>query len=221
MYGLIVFDLDGTLIESRRDLADAASALVEHYGGRPLDVEAVTAMVGEGADVLIRKAFAASGAGEVPGDAFPRFLEIYHRLMLRHTHPYDGVREMLELLDGRFEMAVLSNKPRVSCTIILEELGLARYFRTIAGGDGPWPKKPDPAGLLALKDQAQPPGGALLVGDSHVDLMTARAAGTGICMARWGFGYARVGAGMLRGDEWLADHPRDLLALLGAGGDGY
>jgi len=214
-YHLIVFDLDGTLIESRRDLADAANLLVDQYGGRRLEEAAVTGMVGEGADVLVRRVMAASGIGEAPSDALHRFLAIYHTVMLRHTVPYPGVAEMLDALDGRFEMSVLSNKPRESSRLILEALGLARHFRRIDGGDGPWPRKPDPAGLLAVVEEVSAAGRAVLVGDSPIDLMTARAAGVRVCLARYGFGYARVTADMLEGDEWVIDRPRDLVGLVG------
>ncbi|MFB3853983.1 MAG: HAD family hydrolase [Vicinamibacterales bacterium] len=214
-YRLIVFDLDGTLIESRRDLADAANLLVDHYGGRRLDEAAVIGMVGEGADVLVRRVMEASGIGQPPADAYRRFIAIYHEVMLRHTFPYPGVAETLEALDGRFEMSVLSNKPRESCRIILEELGLARHFRRIDGGDGPWPKKPDPAGLLAVVDEVSASGRAILVGDSPIDLATAHAAGVKACLARYGFGHAKVTDDMLRGDEWAIDRPQDLLGLVG------
>jgi len=212
---LIVFDLDGTLIESRRDLADATNALIKEHGGVGLDQAAIVAMVGDGVDELVRRALAAAGIGQAPAGAVERFLAIYHAVMLRHTHAYPGVVEMLDGLRGRVAMAVLSNKPRASCTIILEALGLADYFHRIEGGDGPWPKKPDPAGLRALITEAGAGDEALLVGDSPVDLRTARAAGVGVCLARYGFGYARITPDMLAEGDWQIDQPQDLLRLLG------
>ena len=93
---LVVFDLDGTLIDSRRDLADAANALIVERGGTPLPVDAITAMVGEGAPLLVRRALTAAGLDPAIAAALPRFLELYDERLLDHTRLYDGTREALE-----------------------------------------------------------------------------------------------------------------------------
>src|SRR5215204_6899115 len=95
MTGLVVFDLDGTLIDSRRDLADATNALIVEYGGAPLSVDAVTALVGEGAAMLVRRALAAARLTRVPADALERFLALYAERLTVHTRPYAGIPEAL------------------------------------------------------------------------------------------------------------------------------
>src|SRR6187401_2758218 len=109
---LIVFDLDGTLIDSRHDLADAANALIVERGGSPLPVDAITAMVGEGAALLVRRALKAAGTDLDVARDLPRFLELYDERLLAHTRLYDGTREALEALASRVPLAVLTNKPQ-------------------------------------------------------------------------------------------------------------
>src|SRR6185436_8394918 len=109
----IVFDLDGTLIDSRRDLADAANALLESCGGGPLSEERIGRMVGDGAATLVARAFEASGL-ERPADALERFLGFYDRGMLNHTRAYPGIADVLEVLGTRATLAVLTNKPLAS-----------------------------------------------------------------------------------------------------------
>ncbi|HVC20026.1 MAG TPA: HAD-IA family hydrolase [Vicinamibacterales bacterium] len=211
---LIVFDLDGTLVDSRSDLAGAANELLQECGAAPLDDAAVGRMVGEGAAVLVRRAFDAAGLAE-PADALARFLVRYSRRLLKTTRVYDGVPELLARLDGTASMTVLTNKPRDLARRLLDGLGLLDRFGEVFGGDAPYPRKPDPEGLRALMagaaaDQAS----TLVVGDSAIDLRTARAAGVGICLARYGFGYETLPAGELRGDELFIDAPLDLLDRL-------
>ena len=133
---LVVFDLDGTLIDSRRDLADSANALLVELGAAPLDLDAVTAMVGEGAAVLVRRALAASErAADTPG-ALERFLAHYDQRLTAHTRPYAGITEALEELRSHgMALAVLTNKPRALSAEILERLDLARWFFQVIGGD--------------------------------------------------------------------------------------
>src|SRR5262245_42980764 len=144
---LVVFDLDGTLIDSRRDLADATNALIAELGGKPLSVEAVTAMVGEGAAVLVRRALTASGlAPQTPG-ALDRFLAHYGERLTVHTRPYDGLIDALSALrsEGR-DLAVLTNKPGRPSREILDRLELTPYFSQVIGGDTAAGRKPDPTG---------------------------------------------------------------------------
>lgn len=210
----VVFDLDGTLVDSQRDLADAANALIVERGGAALPVDAIAGMVGEGAALLVRRALIAAKLDAEPRDALPRFLDLYDERLLRHTALYEGMADVLESLAERLPLAVLTNKPGRATERILDGLGVRRYFRDVVGGDTPFGRKPDPAGLRELIARAGvTPDGTMLVGDSRIDLETARSAGTGICLARFGFGY-RFEAGDFRGDEIFIDAPGDLIDRL-------
>jgi len=214
-FRLVVFDLDGTLIDSIGDLALAVNRLVAELGGCPLRLDEVSAMVGEGASLLVRRALAAAGLDTDLAQALPRFLEIYDSVLPGRTRPYAGIPEALEALVPGATLAVLTNKPTAATLKLLGALGLARFFPLVVGGDGPLRRKPDPDGLRHLLDAAgTPPAAAVLVGDSLVDLQTARAAGVRACVARYGFGQATFPASALRGDELLADSPADLPRLL-------
>ena len=188
---LAVFDLDGTLIDSRRDLSDAANALVQELGGRPLTVGEVTGMVGEGAAVLVRRALSAAGLDPLHPRALDRFLELYAGCLTVHTRVYDGIVQALSALaDGGLALAVLTNKPQAHTEAILDRLGLGRFFVHVVGGDTAAGRKPDPAGLLQIVKRAgTAPARSILVGDSPIDVATARRAGTRACLARYGFGY--------------------------------
>ena len=211
---LFVFDLDGTLIDSRRDLADAANALIVARGGRPLAVEAITAMVGEGAPLLVQRALTAAGLEPDVASALPRFLELYDERLLVHTRLYEGTREVLDALAPRASLAILTNKPQRPTEAILEGLGIASFFRWVVGGDTAHGRKPDPAGLVHLQALAHAQtGDTVMIGDSAIDLRTARAAGTRVCLVRYGFGFGTVD-GLLLGNEMVADSPAGLLRLL-------
>jgi phosphoglycolate phosphatase len=212
---LVVFDLDGTLVDSRRDLANAANLVLEEFGASPLSEAAVGRMVGNGAAALVARAFAASRV-PLPSDALDRFLAIYAERLLVHTRAYPGIPEVLEALQPRVALAVLTNKPRGATGEILAGLELARYFEddAIIGGDGPFPRKPDPAGLRRLVDRAGTSAAeTLLVGDSSVDLRTARAARTSICLASYGFGFETVLADEIEPTDCVIDTPFELLAV--------
>jgi phosphoglycolate phosphatase len=186
---LIAFDLDGTLVDSRRDLAESANQLVDELGGRPLSGEAVGAMVGEGAARLVGRALDAAGVGERP-DALSRFLEIYDRRLLNHTRLYEGVADVVRRAAAHARLTVLTNKPTSPSERILEALGLREPFDEIMGGDGAYPRKPDPSGLGAMMAAAGArPGETMLVGDSGIDLETARRAGVHCCLVAYGFGF--------------------------------
>lgn len=212
---LIVFDLDGTLVDSRRDLADATNALITELGGVPLAGEAVAAMVGEGAAVLVRRALAASGLDPLHPGALERFLAHYEARLVAHTRPYAGIPAALTALRAAgHDLAVLTNKPQHATDRILDALALAPHFRIVVGGDTPAGRKPDPAGLLAIVGRAGAgPRSTVLVGDSPVDLETARRGGIGVCLARYGFGF-RFGEDAFTGDELFVDSPADLPAVL-------
>ena len=207
---LIVFDLDGTLVDSRRDIADAANALLESCGIARLPEERIGRMVGEGAATLVARAFQASRV-EPPTDALDRFVALYHDRLLDHTRPYPGMIETLEALRGRARLAVLTNKPRRATLAILEGLDLAQFFTPamVVAGDGPFPRKPDPSGLRHLQTAAAADADAtLLVGDSMIDWRTARAAGTAACLARYGFGFSTISERPSISD----DHPVELIS---------
>jgi phosphoglycolate phosphatase len=206
---MVVFDLDGTLIDSVGDLAGAASELVTVLGGRPLNRSEVAAMVGDGAAALVRRALDASGlTPDTPG-ALPRFLEIYDRRLLETTVAYPGIPETLALLSRRARLAVLTNKPHAFSVKILEALRLSAAFDRVIGGDGPYPRKPDPGGLRALIGDSPR---ALLVGDSPIDYATAAAAGCPFVWARYGFGAARFG-GAVPETPYLLDRASDLVEV--------
>ena len=214
MIQLVVFDLDGTLVDSRRDLADAANATLTSFGADALPEERIWRMVGEGAPVLVARAFEAAGAPQ-PAGAFDRFLSIYHRGLLQHTRPYDGIVDVLDDLTPRVALAVLTNKPLDATRSILDGLDLSRFFPAarVVAGDGPFARKPDPSGLQHLMGVSGAASeGTLMVGDSIIDWRTSRAAATRVCLARYGFGWESV-SGQLPAsvDAWWIDQPRELL----------
>lgn len=209
-----MFDLDGTLVDSHRDIANSANALVEELGGRPLSDAEVVAMVGEGAALLVRRALSAAGLEPEAPDALDRFLAIYDGRLLDNTVPYEGTVPMLERLAARVPLAVLTNKPQRHTDRILEGLGLRRFFGGVIGGDTAFGRKPDPAALLHLAAAARvAPADTLMVGDSPIDLHTARAAGTRICLVRYGFGF-RFEPRMFHGDEIFVDGAREIADLV-------
>jgi phosphoglycolate phosphatase len=215
MFQLIVFDLDGTLIDSRRDLARATNALLVECGAAALPEDRIGRMVGDGAATLVARAFEAAGVAR-PADALPRFLTIYAAHLLDHTRPYPGIVDALAALRARASLAVLTNKPLVSTREILAGLDLARFFdaAAVVGGDGPFPRKPDPAGLRHLMARVGVDAGStLLVGDSLIDWKTARAASAHVCLARYGFGFEGFPVGELSPDVLIVDSPTQITVL--------
>jgi phosphoglycolate phosphatase len=215
---LIVFDLDGTLIDSRRDLADSANALLASHGRPHLDDEVVVAMVGEGARTLVSRVMQAGGATGDVDEALDRFLDIYNRRLLDHTRPYPGVAEGLPRLAGVAALAVLTNKPQAHTDRLLAHFGWDRLLCGAIGGDTAHGRKPDPAGLRSLTRAAGvTPDETLLVGDSWVDVDTARRAGARVCFADYGFGHIPPG-GLLETERRVASFPELVSHLLpGAG----
>jgi phosphoglycolate phosphatase len=234
---LIAFDLDGTLVDSRRDLADSANELIIELGGRPLPEEAIGRMVGEGAGVLVNRALRA--AGILPGEAgscerppaarslehdsvatsfsrkaLMRFLEIYDRRLLTHTRPYDGIPAALAAAQRYARLAVLTNKPTRATERILDGLHLRAQFESVIGGDSPWPRKPDPSSLQELMRRAgASPATTLLVGDSAIDHETATRAGVRCCVASYGYGFDTFPAERLTGSEWVVQSPAELASV--------
>lgn len=199
---VFIFDLDGTLIDSKLDLALAVNATRAECGLPPLPHEEIYGHVGHGAPMLIRRALGPEPDDAAVERALDFFLDYYRAHMLDNTVAYPGVREALEELvdDGRV-LAVLTNKPVRFSREILQGLGLAGHFRAIYGGNSFERKKPDPLGVeVILRENAAQAHDAILVGDSEIDVETGRNAGTWICGVTYGLGSHR-----------LADTPPDLL----------
>lgn len=211
---IVVFDLDGTLIDSARDLAESIGEMLQGYGARPLPFDEVVRMVGDGAPILVRRALQQAGLNPKPDEALARFLTIYDRRLTDHTTPYDGIAESLALALRYGPLAVLTNKPLGPSIGILEALGLRGFFSRIIGGDSEYGRKPDPAGLLSLRALA--PGESLvMVGDSPADWKTADAAKVPFVFARYGFGAAKFGAEPPN-TTLVMDHARELTSSLEA-----
>ena len=184
---LLVFDLDGTLIDSAQDLSNSVNATLRHFGRQPLPDPVVAGYIGDGAIMLVRRAFYGVGAAEVDKDflaqAYAWFLDYYRAHKLDFTYAYAGVSEALEALrtmpDGSpRSMSVLTNKPVRPAQAICEALGLAPFFLHIYGGNSFPVKKPDPLGLRTLMEEAGVgPDQTVMIGDSEVDVATARNAG--------------------------------------------
>ncbi len=209
--GLIAFDLDGTLVDSAADIAAAASAFTESLGGRPLGHAEVVAMVGEGVALLVQRALTAAGLDPETPDAVTRYLALYDERLLATTALYPGIRSVLDHLDPLLPLAVVTNKPSAPSERILDALGVRARFQTVIGGDGPFPRKPDPAGLLSLTAHAN--GGPLVfVGDSDVDAEAADRAGAAFVLAGYGFGATRVADGRTR---FVAASAADLPRVIG------
>ncbi|HUR22078.1 MAG TPA: HAD-IA family hydrolase, partial [Vicinamibacterales bacterium] len=190
---LVVFDLDGTLVDSRQDLADSTNAMLESLGAAPLHLDRVVMMVGEGARVLVQRALDAAGlpsAGDALDDALSRFHACYRSRLLATTRPYPGISEMLAEVAPLATLAMLTNKPLRPARQLVEAFGWNARFVEVIGGDGDVPRKPDPDGLQQLMTRAAArPESTMLVGDSMVDVETARNAGVAMCVVQYGFGH--------------------------------
>lgn len=209
---ILVFDLDGTLIDSARDIAESIGELLSEYRAAPLPMSDVVSMVGDGAPMLVRRALKRADAKPSIEDALARYLAIYDRRLMNHTVPYDGIIETLGVVARRGPLTVLTNKPLGPSIGILEALGLRGFFTRIIGGDSEYGRKPDPAGLLALRALA--PGEQLVMtGDSPADWKVAEAAGVPFVLTRYGFGAVKFDSG-LPDSALVIDHPRELEAAL-------
>ena len=207
---LIVFDLDGTILDSRQDLAESANEVLESYGARPLRVDEVAAMIGEGARVLMQRALRAAGLDPDTPDALDRFLAVYDRRVLGHTRPYDGMDAVLRAASSHAQLALLTNKPAGPTRRLVEAFGFETLFSFVVGGDSTFPRKPDPAALHFLMASAGcTPAETLFVGDSMTDILTARAAGIPVCLAWYGYGHLR-GPMALDGEEIIAKTPEEI-----------
>jgi phosphoglycolate phosphatase len=201
---LLVFDLDGTLIDSAQDLCNSVNAALEQFDLGPLPDPAIAGFVGNGAPLLMRRSLAMAG-GVAPeqvdekllAEAYDFFLRYYREHKLDFTYAYEGVLEALAALKDLHDapggtprtMAVLTNKPVRPARGICEGLGMADYFLHIYGGDSFPVKKPDPLGLLTLMEETGAgPDETVMIGDSQVDVETARNAGAWSVLCKFGFG---------------------------------
>jgi phosphoglycolate phosphatase len=188
---LVIFDLDGTLIDSRLDLIHSVNAMLRNFDRPELPGEVVASYVGDGAPMLVRRAL-----GDPEDEKFFRaglefFLNYYREHKLDHTHVYSGIPEALQQIGSNGanrKMAVLSNKPVNPSRAIVEALGLANFFVHVYGGNSFDTKKPDPLGVnTLLKETGTSPTDAMIVGDSSIDVLTGRNAGIATCGVSYGF----------------------------------
>lgn len=209
MSDLLVFDLDGTLVDSQRDLTQAVNATRAWMGLAPLPQENVSRYVGNGAPVLVQRALP-DASEEDWSRGLQYFLEYYREHMLDSTTLYPGVREALDQLHGAgVPLAVLTNKPIRFTLQMLEGLQLDLHFFRVYGGNSFPEKKPNPMGLDALIAEAcAARERTVMVGDSAVDVETARNAGVRACGVRWGFQPETFGASP---PDFLIDDLRELL----------
>jgi phosphoglycolate phosphatase len=182
----VVFDLDGTLVDSRPDLATAVNELRREHDLPAADLGTVGSWIGEGARRLVERAIA--GVDLDLDAALARFLGLYESVCTVATQPYPGVDEMLDRLAGRRRLALLTNKPERMTRAIVDHFGWSGRFDPLVAGDTLPFRKPDPRGLLAIAAELGVDAGALvLVGDSRIDERTAFAAGSRFLWVDWGY----------------------------------
>lgn len=198
--GAVVFDLDGTLIDSRHDLAAAVNRMRGELGLVPLTIEAILGMVGEGARNLVLRALGEAAPEIDPDRALAIFYRHYEGECTRRTRPFPGIDDLLAELAPRFPLALVTNKPERFSRKIVDHLGWGGRFDPLIGGDSLSTRKPDPAGLLAVGARHGVAARELtLVGDSRVDAATASAAGARFVWVGWGFAREEERAELARG----------------------
>lgn len=211
---LLVFDLDGTLIDSVPDLTDALNRVLGEHGYAPLSRAEVAPMVGDGVPALVARAFAARGGTAQEAEAaLPHYIATYEANATHLTRPYPGVLDTLPELRRRgYRNALCTNKLQQATLTVLAGLELAALFEGVAGGDRYPVRKPDPGHLLGLIDElGGSPERAVMIGDSENDAAVAHAARVPLVMMR--YGYARADPATLGGLAVL-DHFADLPAAL-------
>src|SRR5262245_20407787 len=215
-YRHVCFDLDGTLVDSRADLVAAVNHVLADLGRPPMPAAVVQGFVGDGVRKLVERSLGPGAPAALLEDALARFLGHYGRHLLDATIPYQGIPAVLDALRARaITLSVLTNKPEGMSRAILAGLSLERLFVAVVGGDTLPNRKPDPAGVEhLLRIGGGPREEMLLVGDSAIDVRTARAAGTAFCGVAWG-----LAPEALRDefpDRIIAD-PSELLLLVDGG----
>lgn len=213
---LIVFDLDGTLIDSSADLATSMNATRRHFALAPLDPNLIYSYVGNGAPMLIRRAMPDDTPEPQLNDALTFFLDFYRAHALEHTQLYPGVHEVIEELSGNgHNLAVLTNKPARISFDIVAALGLRERFVRVYGGDSFPHKKPNPVGILQLmQDTGALADETVMIGDSAVDVQTARNAGVQSCGVLWGF---QPESFEREKPDLTISRPEELLSLVSSG----
>ena len=217
---LVIFDLDGTLIDSRLDLVHSVNAALRHIGRPELPDEVIASYVGDGAPILIQRAL----GGEAVEESLIRqglefFLSYYRAHKLDHTTVYAGIPEALAAIQGSSngsprKMAVLSNKPVVPSRAIVDALGLGQFFSQVYGGNSFASKKPDPEGARKLLEEyGVQPHQAAMIGDSHVDVDTGRNAGMFTIGVTYGFAPHTL---VDDPPDVLVDHPNELSTVFAA-----
>jgi phosphoglycolate phosphatase len=214
---LLIFDLDGTLIDSRLDLVHSVNAMLRHFKRPELPEDVVASYVGDGAPMLVRRALGDPKDEQFVKEAIEYFLAYYRVHKLDYTHLYDGVKESLAALRSsngiRRQMAVLTNKPVNPSRAIVEALGLSQYFLHVYGGNSFATKKPDPLGARTLLRETHTQSEeALIIGDSSNDVLTGRNAGLWTCGVTYGFAPHTL---TLPPPDVLIDAPRELMQIFG------
>jgi phosphoglycolate phosphatase len=188
---LVIFDLDGTLIDSRLDLIQSVNAMLRHFGRPELPGETVASYVGDGAPTLVRRALEDPKDDHFFKQALEFFLSYYREHKLDHTTVYAGIPEALQQIQSNGTertLAVLSNKPVNPSRAIIDALGLEKFFVRVYGGNSFETKKPHALGAKTiLKETGTQAAAALMVGDSAVDVLTGRNAGIATCGVTYGF----------------------------------
>src|SRR5207248_225881 len=214
---LIIFDLDGTLIDSRKDLIQSVNAMLRHLDRPELPGDVIASYVGDGAPMLVRRALGDPRDEAYVKEAVEHFLGYYRVHKLDHTHVYSGIPDALAAIQnvngtGR-RMAVLSNKPVHPSRAIVEALGLGGFFVHVYGGNSFSTKKPDPLGARTLlKETHTRPEEALMVGDSSIDVITGRNAGLWTCGVTYGFAPHTLCEAP---PDVVVDQPQELAQLFG------
>ena len=218
MIRAVIFDLDGTLLDTIDDIAEASNRVYGSRGLAPFSVAEMKTLVGEGAEELVRKAFAAQGRPAPNAEEMTGIIKDYRReyeaLWREHSRPYPGIPDLLDALAARgVKIAVLSNKAQIFTDLMARELLPGCPFDIIRGALPGVPLKPDPAPALAIAAElGAPPADCAFVGDTSIDMRTARAAGMLAVGALWGF---RTAEELLEsGAGHLIAAPADLLPLL-------
>ncbi|MFQ5715480.1 MAG: HAD family hydrolase [Nitrospinales bacterium] len=184
---LFVYDFDGTLVDSRKDIANSVNLTLERLGLEPRANETIYPFIGNGVGKLLSGVLAGTSCGDL-SEAVDLFKKFYAERLLEHTYIYPNCRETLEFFSHK-KHAILSNKPESFIRQILAELDFQRPFAAIVGGDTLESRKPDPQGLLhLLASQKTPPANALMVGDIAVDIETGRRANVLTCGVTYGLG---------------------------------
>ena len=190
---LLVFDLDGTLIDSRLDLANSVNGMLRHFRRPELPLDVIAGYIGDGAPMLVRRALGDPDDERFLNQALEFFLKYYREHKLDTTKVYDGIPEALRAMRENGNgierrMAVLTNKPVNPSRAIVQALGLADFFAQVYGGNSFPTKKPDPEGArMLLQENGVRPEEALMIGDSAIDVLTGRNAGMWTCGVLYGF----------------------------------